>query len=361
MAIIHYSVTLKKNNQNLKIMKEINDMGINILILAAGTRNKIVQYFKKALNGEGRVIAADASALGPAIYEAHDFYIVPPITENGYIDKIIDICKKEKIRAVLSLIDPELSLLAANERRFKEIGVTVLRSSYELCELSLDKMKMFHWLNSHGYYCARSWIDKKDFYECVDYGEINYPVFVKPYKRSASINISKVFNKDMVEQLFLSESDLMIQEYLDGQEIGADVYIDYLSGEVVSIFTKQKLKMRAGETDKAVSFKDNQLFALIDKFVTEAGFRGQIDIDIFDIDGHYYISEVNPRFGGGYPHAYESGCDHMKLIVENLKGNINLPQIGNYEEGIYMMKYNEIKILKEKGDQYECINNSTSR
>lgn len=30
--------------------------------------------------------------------------------------------------------------------------------------------------------------------------------------------------------------------------------------------------------------------------------EGQIDIDIFDINGEYYISEVNPRFGGGYPH-----------------------------------------------------------
>ena len=85
----------------------------------------------------------------------------------------------------------------------------------------------------------------------------------------------------------------MIQEYLDGQEIGADVYIDMISGEVVSIFTKKKIKMRAGETDKAVSFKNEKLFELIRKFVSEAGYRGQIDIDIFDIDGEYYISEIH--------------------------------------------------------------------
>ena len=102
--------------------------------------------------------------------------------------------------------------------------------------------------------------------------------------------------------------------------------------------------MRAGETDKAVSFKDDRLFALIEKFVIEAGFRGQVDIDIFEIDGQYFISEVNPRFGGGYPHAYECGCDHMKLILENLRGNANKKNIGNYEEGVYMMKYNEISI-----------------
>ena len=69
-------------------------------------------------------------------------------------------------------------------------------------------------------------------------------------------------------------------------------------------------------------------------------------IDIFDIKGVYYISEVNPRFGGGYPHAYESGCNHMKLILNNLNGSVNKKNIGDYEEGVYMMKYNEVKIEK---------------
>ena len=91
---------------------------MNFLILAAGTRNKIVQYFKKAFDGVGTVIATDASKLGPAIYDADKYYIVPPITEPGYIDFVLDICKKEHINGVLSLIDPELSLLAVNEDKF---------------------------------------------------------------------------------------------------------------------------------------------------------------------------------------------------------------------------------------------------
>ena len=178
-------------------------------------------------------------------------------------------------------------------------------------------------------------------------GKITYPVFVKPARGSASIAISKVYDKETVDLLFAHDDGLMIQEYLDGQEIGADVYIDMISGEVVSIFTKKKIKMRAGETDKAVSFKNEKLFELIRKFVSEAGYRGQIDIDIFDIDGEYYISEVNPRFGGGYPHAYESGCDHMKLITTNLEGKVNKVHIGEYESCIYMMKYNELYIRKD--------------
>ena len=163
---------------------------------------------------------------------------------------------------------------------------------------------------------------------------------------SASIAITRVEDRETLEFLTARDGNLMIQEFLNGQEIGADVYIDMRSGEVVSIFTKKKILMRAGETDKAVSFKDPKLFALIERFVKEAGYRGQIDIDIFDIDGEYCISEVNPRFGGGYPHAYESGCNHMQLIVNNLQGKVNAKNIGAYDEGVYMMKYNEVAIRR---------------
>lgn len=318
----------------------------NILILSAGTRNKVVQYFKKVLSGKGLVIATDCSNLAPAIYDADKYYIVPRMTDDGYLDVILDICKNEKITGVLSLIDPELSLLAKNVDKFESVGTRVIGSSYELCERSLDKYEMYKWLVENGYKCAKSYMDKDEFFADLDNEMAKFPVFVKPARGSASISISKVTDRETVDLLFAHEDGLMIQEFLDGQEIGADVYIDMITGEVVSIFTKKKIKMRAGETDKAVSFKDEKLFELIKEFVISAGYRGQIDIDIFDINGECYISEVNPRFGGGYPHAYESGSDHMSLIVNNLEGKANKSVIGNYRENTYMMKYNELKVIE---------------
>ncbi len=317
---------------------------MNILILSAGTRNKIVQYFKKELSGKGKVVATDLINIAPAVYEADAFYQVPRITEPGYIDIILDICKKEAITGVLSLIDPELSLLAENKEKFEALGVTIVGSDFSLCEMSLDKMQMFNWLTANGFKTAKSYVDIDLFKKDLENGTASFPVFVKPVRGSASIAISKVNNIETLELLFKNSDNLMIQEFLNGQEIGADVYIDMLSGEVVSIFTKKKIVMRAGETDKSVSFKDEKLFALIEEFVNKAGYRGQIDIDIFDINGEYYISEVNPRFGGGYPHAYECGCNHMALIVNNLEGKENESHIGQYEDGVYMMKYNEVMV-----------------
>ena len=322
---------------------------MNILILSVGTRNKVVQYFKETIGETGNVIVTDMSLLAPAIYEADKYYTVPRITEPGYIDIIIDICKKDKIDGILSLIDPELSLLAANKERFEKAGVTVIGSEYDICEMSLDKKRMYEFCISNNFNAAKTWDNINEFKKAFDEGNVDFPVFVKPQCGSASIAISKVYDMDTVELLFShvrNGEKLIIQEFLDGQEIGADVYIDMISGEVVSIFTKKKILMRAGETDKAVSFKDERLFSLIENFVKKAGYRGQIDIDIFDIDGEYYISEVNPRFGGGYPHAYECGINNIQLILNNLAGKVNKKRIGNYDDGVYMMKYNEIAVKK---------------
>ena len=65
---------------------------INILILSAGTRNKVVQYFRKELEGKGRVYATDCSELAPAIYEADEAILVPRIQSR-------DIWKKSWISA----------------------------------------------------------------------------------------------------------------------------------------------------------------------------------------------------------------------------------------------------------------------
>ncbi len=320
---------------------------MNILILSVGTRNKVVRYFKEAVGNQGKIVATDMSEFAPAVYEADKFYKVPPITDSGYIDVIFDICKKEKINGVLSLIDPELSLIAQYKKTFTSLGVTIIGSSFELCERALDKMQMFDWLDTHEFKCAKSYADIEKFYKDIEAGVINYPVFVKPICGSASIATSKAYDNDTVKLLFDHDAKLMIQEYLNGQEIGADVYVDVISGEVVSIFTKKKLLMRAGETDKAVSFKDDKLFNLIENFVKENGWVGQIDIDIFCIDGEYYISEVNPRFGGGYPHAHECGCNHVEMIINNLNGKVNERKIGQYDDDVYMMKYNDVSIRRK--------------
>ena len=321
-------------------------MGENILILSAGTRDKVVQYFAKEFAGSGTVIAADCSELAPAIYDADKHYIVPRIDAPGYVEQILDICKNENVKGVFSLIDPELSLLAKNRAAFEAVGTTPIVSPYELVETCFNKYMMYRYFQEAGLKTAECWTGIGEFLKAMERGKANYPVFVKPVCGSASMNINKVTDNDELSTLAHHYDDLMIQEFMDGQEYGADAYIDLISGKCTSIFLKKKIRMRAGETDKSVSVLNDSLFEIIKEFVEKAGFRGMIDIDLFDIDGTWYFSEVNPRFGGGYPHAYACGVNFPAQVLRNLRGQENPVRIGDYEEGICMMKYNEVMFRK---------------
>src|SRR5699024_8004571 len=148
------------------------------------------------------------------------------------------------IKAILSLIDPELSFLAKHKEAFAQIGVVPIISEYEVVELCFDKYRMDTFLTETGFPTAKSYISTEEFYSDVNDSNISYPVFVKPVRGSASVNISKVNSKEEIELLFERFDGLMIQEFMDGTELGADVYIDLISGEPVAIFVKEKIQMR---------------------------------------------------------------------------------------------------------------------
>lgn len=321
-------------------MKEEGNM--NILLLSVGTRNKIVQFFKQELGESGRVICTDMSELAPALYEGDKYYITPAISDENYLNTVLNICRQEKVSAVLSLIDPELSLLAKNKSLFEDIGVTVLVSDYELVEMSFNKWQFYKKVLEYGFKSQRTIIDDGHVADHIEAGELTFPVFVKPRHGSASLNISKIEDIGALNQILTHREDYIIQEFIDGTEYGIDVYIDMVTREVISIFIKQKIKMRAGETDKAIAVKNEDIFKLVEAFVKKIGYVGVIDIDLFERNGMYYISEVNPRFGGGYPHAYLAGCNFPRYIINNLLGQANPKTIGDYQAGSKMMKYNEV-------------------
>lgn len=318
---------------------------MNILVTSVGRRTKLIEYFK---NHFDKVVVTDATKLAPAIYEADEYYLAPSIYSDDYIDFLKDICKKENIKGILSLIDPELHLLSEYKEEFLKIGVKIIGSSKEVSEICFDKWKMYEFLKKNGFKTAKTYISLDEFKKELNEKKICFPVFIKPITGSASIGINKIETLETLELIWkLSEEKMMIQEFMSGQEIGVDVYTDIINEEIISIFTKEKINMRAGETDKARSFKDKKLFDLLEKFIKKLGTLGPVDIDVFKVNEEYYISEVNPRFGGGYPIAYECGEKFPEFIKNNLENIINKKNIGSYQENIIMLKCDNLKIIKE--------------
>ncbi len=322
-------------------------VNMNILILSCGTRNKLIRYFKEPGNGIDRVIGTDCSAYAPALYETDEHYLVPRMTSPDYLDIVLNICQKEKIDAVLPLQEDELFLIASNREKFMNAGVLPIVSEQNTVELCRDKYAFYHHMKRSGLPVLPSFLNLSEFQKHYEAGKINFPVFIKPVRGCGSIGIQKADNMELLSVLCkYSSDDMLIQQFAEGEEYGVDLYVDLLSQEPVSIFTKKKLRMRAGETEKSVSVKDEKLFTLIRKTAASLSLSGPVDMDIFCVDGDYYISEINPRFGGGYPHAHACGMNFPKLIAANAAGRKNTAAIGDYEEGVCMLKYTDLVTLK---------------
>src|SRR5690625_7403065 len=89
---------------------------MNILVTSAGRRVKVVQYLKDTLNiKNGKVIATDCDLNAPALYFADEYELIPRIDDENYLSSILALCEKHRIDGIISLIDPELEILAMNK------------------------------------------------------------------------------------------------------------------------------------------------------------------------------------------------------------------------------------------------------
>ncbi len=328
------------DNQGIHAKAKIIRM--NILILSPGRRVEIVEYFKETFHAVGgKVFTLDMSPYAPALYSGDEFFRIDKDFNHleYYIDNVLEICKQKEVSAILTLIDPELVLLSDYKDIFEALGIKVILSDIDFVKQTFDK---------YGFYCAY-----KDIINLVETvgsyeeakkklkdGMWKYPLFAKLRDGSASIGIKKIYSSIDFDEI-KENPKYIYQPYIDGAEYGIDAYFDLITGELVSVFMKKKIAMRAGETDKAISVKSQTVLNEVKQITKIKGLYGPIDIDVFVSNtGEVYINEINPRFGGGHPHAYGCGINFMKLILDNLEGKVNTPIFDNYEEGIMMLKYN---------------------
>ena len=208
---------------------------------------------------------------------------------------------------------------------------------------------MFLHLSKNGVRTVLTYNSLDSFKAGLEKGEISFPVFIKPISGSGSVGAQRVNTMEELEVLFHEgKFNYIIQELMTGGDCDADVYVDCISHKPVAAFSKRKIETRIGGASKTISFKDQKLFDFIEEVCSVLELNGPCDMDFFYKNGEYYLSEINPRFGGAYLHAYGAGVDFVKLIMNNIEGIENKSQIGEYDEGVLMLMYDDVVITKEK-------------
>ena len=335
---------------------------MNILFTCAGRRTYLLKYFKENLAEGDKVVATDMQLSAPALQVADIKLQVPAVYDPEYVNITLNICKEQKIDVLLSLNDLELPILAENKARFEELGVKVIVSSPEVIDIAFDKYKTAQWVESLGLVAPKTYVRLEDVKKALAAGEIEFPLFMKPRWGSGSIGLESIadmeeldiyynllmkkIKKTILATASVGDEYIMIQEKLTGSEFGLDIMND-LNGRNVGVSVKQKLAMRAGETDKAVTVDLPEVREMGRKIGEALGHIGNLDVDIMQrADGAYCVLELNPRFGGGFPFSYEAGVNMPKAIIQWAKGEIVDPTILQPEYGRMFSKNDYLMEIK---------------
>ncbi len=310
---------------------------MNILLTCAGRRNYLIQYFKEALNGRGKIYAADANPDASALQEADDYFIVPPVDHSDYFSTLRNICQKHQIGLLLSLNDLELPLLARQRENFLELGTIPVISAPHIIDICFDKFKSAEFLREQGIAVPGTYTTLEDAQAALNRGDIAFPLIIKPRWGTASIAIDYVEDNEELElaytlakrrikrtilaEMSMTDFDrsILIQEHLDSEEFCIDIIND-LQGNYVCTFIKRKLAKRPDGADRAITVENEQLLQLGALIGRALGHVGSLDCDVFINNGICYVLDLNPRFGGAYPFSHMAGANIPAALIAWAEG-----------------------------------------
>jgi len=317
---------------------------MNVLFTSSGRRVELINFFKR----EGfTTFAADYDPTAPSLYTADKGFIVPSVVDNPekYIEALLNICKKEHIEVIVPLIDPELPILAKEKATFSNVGTVVLLSDYESVEIAADKYATYIFYKRAGLLSPKTLNldDKKLVKEEIE--KDIFPALLKPRYGSAGKGIIKCPDIDCFN-FFTSKlnfQNYILQKYVSGEEITIDIFGDG-TGRLISAVQRKRLKIRGGEVERGITVKYPDLFEDAVNFSKKFKPFGTVNIQCFydKQEGKRFYTEINARFGGGYPLAYHAGANFPKYIKALLSGKTLESMIEkDYKEGLIMSRFDE--------------------
>ena len=336
---------------------------INILLTSAGRRSYMVDFFRQAIGGEGKVYAANSTIISTALEAADEAIVTPLIYDEDYIPFLINFCKKKQIHAIIPLFDIDLPVLAKHEEDFQKIGTRLIIADEDILEICNDKWKTTQFFKQHGFNVIPSYLNPDQAIRDLQEGILDYPVIIKPRWGMGSIDIYEADNveeltvlykkvqKDILKSYLKYESTsdiencVLIQKKIVGQEYGIDIICD-LDGNYITTIVRKKLGMRSGETDCAQIINNPKIKEFGRQLASFTKHAANMDVDLYVVDGEIFPLEMNARFGGGYPFSHIAGINLPQAIIKWLRNEEIGDELLNERVGMIIQKDISMRILK---------------
>jgi carbamoyl-phosphate synthase large subunit len=311
----------------------------NILITSAGRRVSLVRMFKKELKSffpDAKVLTTDAEPqLSAACHESDSAYKVIKNDADGYIEELLTLAVKEKVKIIVPTIDTGLQILADHKDLFSNEGITLLTCSSSFIEICRDKRKSSSFFATKG-------IDSPEIFSK---DNLRFPLFIKPYDGSMSVDTFLVESEKDLTPQHLSNSRFMFMEYINGgiyEEYTIDMYYDK-NHSLKCLVPRRRIEVRGGEVNKGITVKGYVFEFLRDKLQLIEGAVGCLTMQLFFNKETKSIKalEINPRFGGGFPLSYLAGANYPSYIIREYLLEEPVESFHNWEDRLLMLRYDD--------------------
>jgi carbamoyl-phosphate synthase large subunit len=312
-----------------------------VRVLVTGAGGPAAVSVLKSLRADPSVtlIAADMDPWAAGLYlvPAAERVLIPAGLAPGFADALLARCVAMRADIVIPTVDSELRPLAAARARYAAAGAELLLAPDRALELTLDKLAL-----------ARSCADvvrvpRTETLAVADSASWMYPVIVKPRTGSGSRDISLVSSAAELDAMGKSE-DLIVQEYLPGQEYSIDVIADG-SGHVIAAVPRVREKVDSGVSVAGRTIRDHELVAFGTAVARRTGLTYIANVQCRrDREDRPALLEVNPRAPGALPLTVASGVDMPRIALDALRGR-KVPAHVEFRE-IAMVRFLEERFIE---------------
>ena len=335
-----------------------------IIISSAGRRLYLIDWFREAfaaLDIEGRVVVAENDPTSSSASYGDVGRSLPKYDDPDYGRELMSLVAEFDAKILISANDYELIHVHVNSglaNSLRETGVLVPGVSAAWQAGCADKLQMAQMLAAIEVPTPATVSGADD--QGIDELSARADEFVVKHRFGSGSSGLRVVSADQVRQAVTeaalsapaagghpgTREDVVVQSKLPGAEYGVDIIGSLTDGGMLSgVLARRKVRMRAGETDKAVTV-DAAPFARISELIAGASdLTGLIDVDVFVDDfGEASVIDINPRFGGGYPFVHLAGAD-VPLYYLSQAFDIEVDECWNkYELGVVSAKYESIRV-----------------
>jgi carbamoyl-phosphate synthase large subunit len=308
---------------------------LNILVTSAGRRTSLVLAIMKAAKPFGyKTLAADLDPLAPTCALADGAFRVPRVTSPEYIPALLRICREQEVGVIIPTIDTELPILAREAEAFQAEGILVALSTARFVTICGDKWKTAQAFQAEGIDVPASWLP-----EALP-ADLPPRVFVKPRDGSASQH-TYACGREELGRMMPIVPNAIVQEMLEGPEVTIDAFLDF-TGRPIHFVPRERIRTLGGESIQGITLDRPELDGWLEQVLlacSRLGARGPITLQAFLTGRGPVLSEINPRFGGGFPLAHAAGGDYPAWILALRRGESLEPRLGQYRRGLYMTRY----------------------